>query len=642
MSRIAKRSNQTRDEQRPPRLSPPVNAVILAGLGFARPKPATKSYGSPISSKKKWGSTGPSSPKPAAQEQKPPATQPKAQERPPAREQAAQQPPAVKKTPPAAAQEHSPAKQPPAAEPPKGNEQRGGDRPFTRGEKPGFRKNSFADNPPAGGEQLPAKEGLSRKDQPMPKPPDAKKEPGPANYDRRPPNGSQTPLNNHPGSPLPARSEPPAASPGSPKTNPPTQPGEAHLPGPKSPGMNGGGTPAHGAPSNGSGTSQNGSTPTNKNGMSPNVPGASINGSSTSTYGNDRKTPGTNGHNSHPSRTSLFRPAAFATMPAMRFPPRTGGPEQKPPERQTEKPLEKPAEKPPAKPPEITQIPMETSPNPNEDQGRNETPRSETQQGPRQLPSSNAFPHNPVLPKQPDHSLPSLEQLINQLENLPDKAVVFGMCDDGLPVLLDLQDPAPGAVVVIGDQREAQLEFLRSAVASIAGRNSPRSVQFLVFSCEPETWKDWITEKGFDRHCLAIESADQNLVQEWILRLADWTEQRRLGQNTGPTVLLVMDTLSFLSQLEYDVRLNFDWLAKEGPPAEIWPLAVISTDLAKALSGRRMLRGFQTRIMGYATQPADYVQLAGLEAQEAETFGRRGEFAVKVGDAWLRFKLPGR
>jgi hypothetical protein len=88
--------------------------------------------------------------------------------------------------------------------------------------------------------------------------------------------------------------------------------------------------------------------------------------------------------------------------------------------------------------------------------------------------------------------------------------------------------------------------------------------------------------------------------------------------------------------------LNFDWMAKEGPQAHIWPLAVISTDLAKALSGRRMLRGFHTLVMGYANQPADYAQLAGLDAQEAETFGQRGEYAVKVGGTWLRFRLPGR
>jgi hypothetical protein len=197
-------------------------------------------------------------------------------------------------------------------------------------------------------------------------------------------------------------------------------------------------------------------------------------------------------------------------------------------------------------------------------------------------------------------------------------------------------------MVVIGDEREAQLEILRTALASLAGRNSPRSVQFIVFSCEPDTWQNWTRSSGFERHLLAIENAEAETVRDWIVRLADWTEQRRMGQSSGPAVVLVMDTLSFLPALDYDIRLNFEWMAKEGPAAQIWPMAVISTDLAKALSGRRMLRAFQTRVLGYANHAEDYVPLAGLDASAAEEFGHRGEFNVKTGELWLRFRVPGR
>ncbi len=232
--------------------------------------------------------------------------------------------------------------------------------------------------------------------------------------------------------------------------------------------------------------------------------------------------------------------------------------------------------------------------------------------------------------------------MIKQNPGLPAQAAVLGVCEDGLPVLLDLNDPTPGALVVIGDEREAQLEILRTAISSIAARNSPRSVQFIVFSCEPGAWQAWVREKGFDRHCLAIESGDGEMVRDWIVRLADWTEQRRLGQANGPSLLLVMDTLNFLPALNYDIRLNFEWMAKEGPQAHIWPLAVVSMDLARALSIRRMLRAFQTSVIGYADQKDDYVALAGLNQQDVQNFGRQGEFMVKAGDAWLRFRLPGR
>jgi hypothetical protein len=151
-----------------------------------------------------------------------------------------------------------------------------------------------------------------------------------------------------------------------------------------------------------------------------------------------------------------------------------------------------------------------------------------------------------------------------------------------------------------------------------------------------------VSERGFERNCLAVAPAGEETVREWIVRLADWTEARRLGNSSGPTVLLAMDTLNFLPQLTYDIRLNFEWMAKEGPLAHIWPVAVISTELANALSGRRLLRSFQTRVMGFANDPADAIRFAGMEEQAAASFRRRGEFSVKAGESWLRFRLPGR
>lgn len=319
---------------------------------------------------------------------------------------------------------------------------------------------------------------------------------------------------------------------------------------------------------------------------------------------------GVNGTNGAVQRTSLFRPGAFANLPVLRIPPKASSSVQKPP----------------------VQIPMEVYNHPEKD---------DVAPPENNKPAVPLTPPARLVPLEPASKVSGLDQLIKQNPGLPAHAAVLGVCEDGLPVLLDLNDPAPGALVVIGDEREAQLEILRTAVTSIAGRNSPRSVQFIVFSCEPGAWQDWVREKGFDRHCLAIESSDGEMVRDWIVRLADWTEQRRLGQANGPSLLLVMDTLNFLPALNYDIRLNFEWMAKEGPQAQIWPLAVISTDLARALSVRRMLRAFQTRVIGYADQTEDYIALAGLNQQEMQDFGQRGEFMVKAGDAWLRFRLPG-
>jgi hypothetical protein len=159
-----------------------------------------------------------------------------------------------------------------------------------------------------------------------------------------------------------------------------------------------------------------------------------------------------------------------------------------------------------------------------------------------------------------------------------------------------------------------------------------------VISHQPENWNTWIAEHGFERHCLDIIGGDDTSVREWVLRLADWTEQRRMGQRGGPPVLLVMDTLSFLNRLSYDVRLNFEWMAKEGPAAQIWPVAAISTELARSL-GPRILRAFQTRLLGFSHHPENYVALVELEESEVDCFRQPGQFAVRIGEKWLRFRV---
>ena len=233
-----------------------------------------------------------------------------------------------------------------------------------------------------------------------------------------------------------------------------------------------------------------------------------------------------------------------------------------------------------------------------------------------------------------------LKELLAQNRNLPPQTVILGICEDGLPLALDLSDPAPGALLALGDMREEQMGLLRTAVASLSLRNNPRAAQFMVFSHQPDSWQAWVSQNGFDRHCIAIENAQEDALRDRILQLADWTEQRRLGQRSGPPVVLVVDTLTFLPRLAYDIRLNFDWLVKEGPQAQIWTIAAISTDLAASL-GSRMLRSFQSRIIGCAKDPGFYIRLVGLDEAQARCFDQPGIFAVQIGEGWLKFHLPG-
>ena len=348
----------------------------------------------------------------------------------------------------------------------------------------------------------------------------------------------------------------------------------------------------------------------------PATNGSSTNGAGTNGTNRPNGTNGTHGTNGFASRSDIFRSSAFTSTPSVRIPPRPAAPSQN----SSEKP-----------PPARTENSASTPAVPENSGGSGQNGRSQ----------ASSYPARPVQPAAPASRkfVPRLEDFLNRNPELPSQTAILGICDDSLPILLDLHDPAPGAILAVGGEREEQLGLLRTAVASMAVRNSPRAVQFLVLTCDPQPWQEWIVEQGIERHSLGIESAEDESVREWVLRLADWTEQRRLGQRSGPPVLVIMDTLSFLPRLSYDVRLNFEWMAKEGPQAEVWPIAAVSTELARVLQARRMLRAFQTRILGCTEDPAVYTQLFGLTEQAAAGFKEPGQFSVQVGENWLKFRL---
>lgn len=233
---------------------------------------------------------------------------------------------------------------------------------------------------------------------------------------------------------------------------------------------------------------------------------------------------------------------------------------------------------------------------------------------------------------------PELASVLERLVNLPAQTAILGVCDDRLPVLLDLADPAPGALLVASDDDTLRLRLLRTLLQTAAALNSPRSVQFLVLSSQPEEWRAWLDEMDITRHCLGVDGLLEGSPERWLLKLASWADQRRTGSSRGPAVILVVDDLAAVPKMEYEARVNFDWLVKEGPGVCIWPVGALAVEAAPELV--RWVRLFKTRILGPAVDPAIYRQLASLDEQEGAALVDETQFAVRIHENWLKFRIP--
>jgi hypothetical protein len=235
-----------------------------------------------------------------------------------------------------------------------------------------------------------------------------------------------------------------------------------------------------------------------------------------------------------------------------------------------------------------------------------------------------------------------LEEVLDRLANPPAKTALLGICDDQLPVLIDLNDPAPGALLAVSDDDLLRQRLLRTLVQTSAALNSPRSVQFIIFSANPAEWQEWVESQEIMRHCLSIERLTPageeaplaGSPERWLLKLSSWADQRRSGGTSGPAVVLIVDDLQAAAAMEYDARVNFDWLLKEGPAVSIWPVAGLRAARAKEMT--RWVRLFKTRILGPAEDAGVLKQFsAGAEVQVEPA-----QFAVRVQDSWLKFRLP--
>ncbi len=230
----------------------------------------------------------------------------------------------------------------------------------------------------------------------------------------------------------------------------------------------------------------------------------------------------------------------------------------------------------------------------------------------------------------------SLEQILALNPRLPAQTAILGICDDGYPVLFDLMDERPGALLVMGATGSGKTRLLKMIVKSAVSLNSPYEVKYSLITSQPEEWADLNQTGG---HCHSAAADYEDAAGENIIRLAETASARKTGRQEGAAILLVVDDLRFIITADSDVRLNFEWLLKNGPASGIWPVVALAEH--NALDMPRIISQFHTRIIG-RMPAASSKRLALFDGLDTENLETGKQFAVRVQNDWLNFWLPSR
>ncbi|GAB4521770.1 MAG: hypothetical protein Fur0018_02630 [Anaerolineales bacterium] len=229
-----------------------------------------------------------------------------------------------------------------------------------------------------------------------------------------------------------------------------------------------------------------------------------------------------------------------------------------------------------------------------------------------------------------------LQMVLRQTGPFPHDTVVFGVGENGYPVILELNQPRAGALCVVADAHCGQYNLLRTVLYSLTRLNQPENVCFYAISAE-DSWLYPLTQTP---HCLGVEAPYRRSVDDLLLHLVDVVEARRAGRRPGPNVLVVLDNLGeILSHLEAEFQRDVHFLLCEGPAQGIWPLVyVASADGLRLWREWVVLMG--THVCGYLQDPHLAMRLSLDDTPRATALRPGREFGVFTGGRWLRFAIP--
>jgi hypothetical protein len=214
---------------------------------------------------------------------------------------------------------------------------------------------------------------------------------------------------------------------------------------------------------------------------------------------------------------------------------------------------------------------------------------------------------------------------------MPREALFFGVASDGLPMLLNLHDPVPGPLLIMGDAGAGKTNLLQLVACAAGMMHQPEDLQFGVLTSQTEEWK------VFDRipNNVGVFPLYGNSSQDFVLSLATWAHE---NHSSKQVVLLLIDDLEAAAKMDFDARQNLRWLLLRGPARRVWPVVTVNPDRIDGI--QPWLDAFHTHIFGTIQDTRRARQLS-VEQADLQTLSIGTQFSMREGDHWIRFWIPG-
>jgi hypothetical protein len=226
--------------------------------------------------------------------------------------------------------------------------------------------------------------------------------------------------------------------------------------------------------------------------------------------------------------------------------------------------------------------------------------------------------------------VPAHDQAADRITPLPEGSLLLGLAEDGLPLMLDLYDPAPGPLLVAGDRGSGKTGLLKS-LAQASDCKNPGDIQFGVITPFPEEW----TEQEALPNCLGIWPACHPAATDFLSQMVSWADALPRSRQV---VLVLVDGLDLLTAGEFRIQQDLRWLLMYGPERQVWP--VVTVNPGHLTHPETWLDYFQTRILGQVKRQETARSLINDSETNLAVLEAGTQFGLSRPDGWLKFWFP--
>lgn len=232
---------------------------------------------------------------------------------------------------------------------------------------------------------------------------------------------------------------------------------------------------------------------------------------------------------------------------------------------------------------------------------------------------------------QPLPQAPTLHSTLEELGPLPREALLLGLAADGLPVLLNLHDPRPGPLLVVGDPGAGKTALLQ-LIAEAGTRMHPAGeLQFGVVTNYPEEWSAFEGQP----HCAGVFPTYQNRTIDFLRALSSWAHHIQAPRKA---VLLLVDDLESMDHLDFEHRQILRWLLLRGPVRRVWP--IVSANAGRLEHVQPWMEAFRTYLFGRIRDDRTARAFCGHADASFASLYAGYQFAIREDAEWLKFWIP--